>query len=199
MFLVLQVTKWVLLQFMTLWEFSCCWCAADCIYFEGWCVHVNYRLVICESGDRCGSFILMSRCVRHWGYPDVFGHLELLFWWTDAPGGWRDTCAGFQRNEFWWMFCPKMGSGQISVEITVVASILDAGVWVLLLQKLYSSYVMMRFCNLCLLSIGAISSKFGNPAYIFNWSDDSCYCWCLIELFSWLMVVTITVSCWISP
>ena len=59
-----------------------------------------------------------------------------------------------------------MGSGQISVEVTVVASILDAGVWVLLLQKLYLSYVMMRFYNLCLLSIGAILLMFGNPAYI---------------------------------
>jgi len=33
------------------------------------------------------------------------------------------------------MFWSKMGSDQISVEVTVVVSILDAGVLVLLLQK----------------------------------------------------------------
>jgi len=64
--------------------------------------------------------------MRHWWYPDVFfKHLEVLFWWTDAPGGWRDICADFQRNEFWWMFWFKMGSDQNSVEVSVVVSSQD--------------------------------------------------------------------------
>ena len=66
------------------------------------------------------------------------------------------------------MFWFKMGSSQISVEMTVVVSILDAGVWVLLLRKLYSSYVMMRFCNLWLLSISAISLMLGNLALLIS-------------------------------
>jgi len=72
------------------------------------------------------------------------------------------------------MFWSKMGSGQNSVEVTVVVSILDAGVLVSLLQKLYSFYVMMRFCYLWLLSIRAISLMLGDLAYIFDRDDDSC-------------------------
>ena len=101
---------------------------------------MNYRLVICESGgDRCGNFILMSRCVRHWGFPDV--SLDI---WSYCSGGLMRQEAGeihvlvFREMSSDGCFAPKMGSGQISVEVTVVASILDAGVWVLLLQKLYS-------------------------------------------------------------
>ena len=133
-------TKWILLEAVTLWEFSCCCCAADCRFqelislcgiIEMWFVRIAKTVVGILS-----QYLDVWVEMRRWWFSSVFiEHLRVVLWWTDLPGGWLDTCADFQRSWFWWMFWSKMGSDQISVEVTVVVSILDAGVLVLLLQK----------------------------------------------------------------
>ena len=56
----------------------------------------------------------------------------------------------------------------------MVVSIHDAGVFVLLLRKLYSSSMMTEFYGLRLLSFGTISLMCGVKAYIIGRGDDFC-------------------------
>jgi len=175
---------------MTLWKFSCCWCATDWGFqglmssygvIELWFVRVVKTVVGILS--QC---FMVSVEVKHWWFSSVLSeHLKVVLWWTDLPGGWLNTCADFQRSWFWWMYWSKMGSGQISVEVTVVVSILDAGVWVLRLRKLYLSYVMMRFCNLWLLSIRAMSWSLGILHISLTGVTIPVIWWCLIVLSGW--------------
>ena len=55
------------------------------------------------------------------------------------------------------MLWSKMGFGLGWVEVSVVVSIQDAGVIVLLLRKMNSSHAMIEFWHLRLLSVGTIS------------------------------------------
>ena len=68
----------------------------------------------------------------------------------------------------------KLSSGQSTVEVTVVVSMHDAGIFVLLLQKLYSSLMMTEFHGLRFLSFGTISLMYGVMAYIIGRGDNSC-------------------------
>jgi len=125
---VASLTIWceVTGEFMTLWEFSRCWCAADYRFRGLMCSYELSTWGLWKWWRSLWEFYPNVSVCEALGIPRCFfGHLELLFWWTDAPGGWRDTCAGFQRNEFWWMFWFKMGSDQNGVEVSVVASSQD--------------------------------------------------------------------------